>query len=306
MNNNKMCKKIRFLVSAITLLMMTTQLCIAQTEVLNDSLLQKIDAHMQKTPFYSKSQIEVNEEEVMKAVDKLPAFGVYKDTYFTTGIPLNKTINRNTADALFQISIRHRVTRSRLPFNSFLYLTYSQKSFWDIYADSAPFRDNNYNPSLGIGRYIIRNNKLEGTAFLQFEHESNGKVEKDSRSWNMMSLSTKYFFNMQLSLGLKVWIPYVDGEHNQDLLNYRGLGIANMNYISRDKRWWLTADINPRKGWGNINTTITAGFKISKNDNQYLYARFFNGKGDSLLDYNKYNMNIRIGVCIKPDFNSIF
>lgn len=108
-------------------------------------------------------------------MDALPAFGVYKDHCFSAGIPLNESIDKNTADALFQISIRHRLTKSRFPFNTFLYFTYTQKSFWNIYAKSSSLRDSNYNPTLGLGKYIIRNNVSKGTAFLQIEHESHGR-----------------------------------------------------------------------------------------------------------------------------------
>ena len=290
----------------LILLLAAPSLLNAQIGNLNDSIMRKVEAYIEETPFYKSRQIEVDEKKIMKIADSWSPFGVYKDTYFATGIPLNTSINRQTADALFQISIRHRLTKSRLPFNSFLYLTYSQKSFWDIYDESAPFRDNNYNPSLGLGRYMIHNNRLKGTLFVQLEHESNGKSGEDSRSWNMLSFSTKYFFNLRLFFGLKAWIPFVDGGENKDLLDYRGLGTISANYINKNGRLWLTAEVNPRKGWGNANTTFTASFKINKSDNQYLYARFYNGKGESLLDYNKYDMNIRIGICIKPDFQSIF
>ena len=278
----------------------------AQTGNDSDNIDSYFEKRMKSANLFKLDNIEVNEEELLKMVDALPAFGVYKDTYFTTGIPLDRTITNNTADVLFQISIRHRITRSRLPFNSFLYLTYTQKSFWNLYAESSPFRDTNYNPSIGVGKYIIHKNKLKGAAFFQLEHESNGRDGEESRSWNMISLSTKFFFNMQLSLGAKVWLPIVDGENNSDLTDYKGYGSLSINYITKRKKWWLAADITPRKGFGNANTLLTAGYKVSRNANQYIYAQFFNGRGESLLDYNKYEMNFRLGFCIKPDFGSIF
>ncbi len=277
-----------------------------QNKSINDSIMKILDRSIEETPYAKPMQLELNDEDITRAVDSWTAFGVFKDTYFATGIPMNQSINRHTADALFQISIRHRFTKSRLPFNTFLYLTYTQKSFWDIYAESAPFRDNNYNPALGLGKYIIKDNKLRGTMFIQLEHESNGRDGKESRSWNMLSASMKYFYNPRLILGVKLWFPFVDGDENEDLLDYRGIGTVSANYITKNKRWWFTVDLNPRKGFGNINTTLTAAFKVAKNDNQFLYARFFNGKGDSLLDYSKYELNIRIGICIKPDFSSVF
>jgi len=297
--------KLKYLLLTVALLILFPAVK-SQTISVNDSIENYIQARMQENPFFKRNEITVNEEDVMELSDALPAFGVYKDTYFTTGIPLNESINRNTADVMFQISIRQRLTKSRLPFNTFLFLTYTQKSFWDIYADSAPFRDNNYNPAIGLGKYIIHNNKFKGTVFLQIEHESNGKDGDDSRSWNMISLSTKYFYNPQLVFGAKVWIPIVDGENNKDLVDYRGIGYLTADYKTKGQRWWFSAELNPRKGLGNINTIITAGFKVSKNSNQYLFARFFNGKGESLIDYNKYDLNVRFGFCIKPDFGSIF
>ncbi|MBP1618720.1 MAG: hypothetical protein H6Q14_2547 [Bacteroidetes bacterium] len=283
-----------------------SQLLPAQEKNINDSILQLLDHDIKDTPIRQMKQLDVSEEEVVKMVDSWPAFSVFKDTYFVTGVPLNRKINRNSADALFQISIRHRITRSRLPLNTFLYLTYTQKSFWNIYAKSSPFLDNNYNPCLGLGRYIIQNGKLKGTAFLQLEHESNGKDSIESRSWNMLSMSVKYFFNPRVIFAGKAWIPYVDGDENSDLLDYRGFFTASLDYISGDQKWWLTAEINPRKGFGNMNTTVTAAFRTTKNANQYFYARLFNGMGENLLDYDRYSFNLRVGFCIKPSIRGAF
>lgn len=268
--------------------------------------LDSINESIRQTPLFVHKQWETSEEEIIKFTDSQPAFGAYKDNFFITGFPLNKSINKQTADILFQISIRQRLTRSRLPFHSFLYLTYTQKSFWNIYAESAPFKDNNYNPGLGLGRYIIHDNKLYGITCLQIEHESNGKDGLESRSWNMLSISAKYFINYRLSVSGKIWLPYVDGGENKNLLDYRGLGYFSIEYLSRNQRWWITADLNPRKKIGNINSTLTAAYQISKNNNLYLYARFFDGKGESLLDFDKHTMNLRFGFCMKPDFSNIF
>lgn len=254
----------------------------------------------------TKEDIYIKETDLIKSMDKQPPFGVFKDTYFVTGVPFNGEINRNTADALFQISLRHRLTKSILPFNSFLYLTYTQKSFWDIYSSSSPFRDTNYNPGIGVGKYILNNGKFIGSIFLTLEHESNGRDGDASRSWNFISISGKYFINKYFSVGHRFWIPYVDGGENKDLLNYKGLFSLSANMITLNKKWWFNTEITPRKGWGNANTAISIGYQLSSSLNQYLFLRFNDGTGDSLLHYRKYNMNLRIGFCIKPDFYSFF
>lgn len=272
----------------------------------DDSIRNQYARSMQDPNIFKPRHLRISEEEVLKMADRQPAFAVYRDTYFVTGVPLNKEITNSSADVTFQVSIRQRLTKSILPFKTFMYLTYTQKSFWNIYDESSPFRDTNYNPGLGLGKYLIYDNKLVGAIFAQIKHESNGRDGTFSRSWNYLSLSMKYYFNSRFNISGELWIPYVDGDHNQDLLDYRGLGYVSINYLSDKSRWWLSADINPKKGFGNFNTTLTAAFRMSQRSNQYLFARFFQGYGESLLDYNNYMMNIRIGICIKPDFYNMF
>ncbi len=250
--------------------------------------------------------LEINEEDLINMLDKQPAFAVFKDAFFITGIPLHGPINNKTADAMFQVSIRQRLTKSYLPFNFFGYLTFSQKAFWDIYSESSPFRDLNFNPGLGVGKYLIKDNKLVGAVFIQIEHESNGKDGDDSRSWNFLSVSNKIFWSKNFTTNIKLWAPYVDGGENKDLIKYRGIGTVSANYLSPNDKWWITGEVNPRKGFGNINTTLSLGYKISSRHNQYLFARIFNGRGDSLLEYKSYESNIRVGICIKPDFYSVY
>ncbi|MGL4493969.1 MAG: phospholipase A, partial [Tannerellaceae bacterium] len=40
--------------------------------------------------------------------------------------------------------------------------------------------------------------------------------------------------------------------------------------------------------------------------NQYLYLQYYNGYGEYLLDYNKYQSMLRIGLIIRQQFFSIY
>jgi phospholipase A1 len=268
---------------------------------------QQYNNSAKKNHFIRSKQLGLSKEEAMKMADTSPAFGVYRENYFVTGIPLNKKVTDITADAAFQISIKHRITRKILPFDTFAYLTYSQKSFWDIYAESSPFRDSNYNPGLGLGKFLFRDNKLIGAASVQAMHESNGRDSIDSRSWNYLSLSAKYYFSPNFCIAGEFWPPFTEfGTNSKDLIDYKGYGCLSVNYLTNNRRWWLSADLLPRKGFGNINTAFTAAFRVSSRSTQYLFARFYQGYGESQKDYRKYVINIRVGMCIKPDFFSIF
>lgn len=247
-----------------------------------------------------KVYLQIDEKNALKLFDEEPSFGIFRDNYFTTGIPVNQQINHKTADAKFQISIRQRLTKSILPFNTFLYVTYTQKSFWDIYRTSLPFRDNNFNPGLSIGKPIIRNNRLKGIAIFSFEHESNGRDSIDSRDWNYFSFSFTHFFNMRFSAETKVWAGWVDKNENPKLLRYKGYGLLAINYQSADERLWCSLILYPRNKFINFNTITEFNYKLRKQDNQYLFIQFYQGYGENLLEYRKYKCMLRFGLCIKP------
>lgn len=123
----------------------------------------------------------------------IPAFTIYKDNYIITGTNFSGgKIDKYNSDAKFQISLRHRLYKSMLPWKVYLFFTYTQRSFWDIYRKSAPFTETNYNPTLGLGHNFIKNKWIAGRVFLQFEHESNGRDSIWSRSWNKISLMGLY------------------------------------------------------------------------------------------------------------------
>lgn len=272
-----------------------------------DTALILQDSIIQKVKLYKPKQMEASEEFILEAIKREAPFGIYKDNFFVTGIPLNKKPSRSTSDALFQISIRHRITRNVLPFNTFLYLTYTQKSFWNIYGESSPFRDNNYNPGLGLGKHLILNNKFKGAAFVQFEHESNGQGDSIlSRSWNYLSFTGKYFYNPLVAVQLKLWIPYVDGGANKDLIDHRGIGVISIEQLTNNGLWWFSGDINPRKGFGNVNIRLNVAYLLSRRLNQYLFLQYYNGYGEDLLDYNRFTSQLRIGICMKPSFYSAY
>jgi len=256
---------------------------------------------------YAKSMyLEVDEKEVLNLINRQPSFAMYKDNYFITGIPTNQKISKYTADAKFQLSIRQRLTKSVLPFNSLLMLTYTQKSFWNIYQKSSPFADNNYNPGLALAKPVILHNKLEGIGILAFEHESNGIGDSlESRSWNYFVLTGTYFYNLYFTFQAKIWAGWADSE-NADLFNYRGYGLIAINYRSLSDRIWITAIINPRKSFEGINTQLELSLKLTPKANQYLFLQWYNGYGESLLEYNQFSSMVRIGICVKPPLRNMF
>ena len=249
----------------------------------------------------------LNADSIVNDFDSRPAFGIYKDTYFVGGTALNTKPTEFNSDVKFQISFRHRLTKSILPLHSHLFLQYSQKAIWNVFEESLPFHDLNFNPGIGVQNLVVYNGKLVGNGTIMLEHESNGRDGEASRSWNKVSVAYAAVIDPRLEVYFKTWIPIIDGQQNKDILKYCGIFQAGSQFISADRRWVADVTFVKRQGWNlNFNTILNVGFRFSKRDNQYLMLHFYDGYGENLLDYNKYHCRLRIGLLIRPNFFSDF
>ena len=265
---------------------------------------QKIDSS--EVSWLRPNYMPINQGEMLENFRKQPSFGICHDNYFITGAPTNKKVNSSTADVKFQISIRQLLFKNLLPRNQILALTYTQKSFWNIYETSSPFADNNYNPGLSLSRPITHNGALIGFSSIAFEHESNGKDSLDNRSYNSFVLSGVYFFNDLFSAQIKVWGGWLSGENKDLYSKYRGYGLMAINYRSQRDKIWCSMVINPRDRFKSFNTQMEISYKPSNNTNQYIFLQWYNGYGESLLEYNQYTSMIRVGICMKPSLRNYY
>ena len=245
-------------------------------------------------------------DSIRKELDSRPYFSLYKDTYFIGGTVVGKPTVHNS-DVKFQISFQQRLTKSVLPFHTYLYLFYTQKAMWNVLEESLPFHDLNFNPGIGISRHIILKNRLVGKVTMMLEHESNGRDGIQSRSWNKISWSGEAYIAPTLMAHAKFWIPIVDGLYNRDILRYSGIYQAGFQAVSLNDKWVLDMTMVKRKGWNlNFNTIVQLGYRINHNSNQFIMLQYYNGYGECLLDYTQYHSRLRIGLLIRPKFFSDF
>lgn len=243
----------------------------------------------------------VDTDSVRRAFDRGPYFGLYKDNYFIFGASVNHTPTKTNTDIKFQISIQQRLTRSTLPFGTYLYLFYSQKCWWNVLENSMPMVDLNFNPGIGLAKPLFVKNRYVGKVTLMAEHESNGRDGLASRSWNKISLAASIMIDPQVTVHGKVWIPIVDGQNNRDILDYSGIYQVGTEFTSRNRRFTASVVLVKRRGWKlNYNTIIELGYRIFRRDNQFLFLQFYNGYGECMLDYNQFRSRVRVGIVIKP------
>jgi phospholipase A1/A2 len=196
-----------------------------------------------------------------------------------------------------------------------LWLAYTQQSFWQLYnsAFSAPFRDTNYEPELLFNLRVQQEIPgLMGTKLqfinVGFNHQSNGRSVPLSRSWNRIVAN----FGLEkdnFGLLLKTWYRLPEdqiNDDNPDITRYTGYGELWGTLYWKDQRFAIMLRNNLRSDnlgaiqldWSVPLSTINEhlGKKIS------LYVQYFNGYGESLLDYNTSVNRISMGFML-ADWN---
>ena len=253
-------------------------------------------------------QEKINTDSLRRELDNGPYFTLYKDNYFITGTSIGpQAPSRTNSDVKFQVSIAQRLTKSMLPFNTYLFLFYSQKCMWNIYEESLPMRDLNFNPGIGLAKHLFVKNRYIGKVTLLVEHESNGRDGVDSRSWNKISHACNIFIDPNFMIHGTVWIPIIDGMNNKDILDYSGIYQTGMTYTTPNKRFGFGLTLIKRRGWRlSYNTIWEFNYRVFKKDNQFLFVQYYNGYGENLLDYNKFHSRLRVGLVIKPKLFSDF
>ena len=248
----------------------------------------------------------LNVDSVKNDFENQPYFGLYKDNYFIFGPSLKNPNNTNT-NIKFQISIAQRLTKTVLPWDTYLYLFYTQKCFWNVLENSMPMTDLNFNPGIGLTKPLYVKDRFIGKLTFMIEHESNGRDSIQSRSWNKISLASNIWVDRSLMVHGKVWIPIIDGMNNKDILNYCGIYQVGVQVLSPNQRFSGSVILTKRLGkFFNYNTVIELSYRFLKRDNQYFFLQYYNGYGEGLLDFKQFHNQIRVGIVIKPKFFSEF
>lgn len=243
-----------------------------------------------------------NPDSVREEFDKAPYFGLYKDNYFIFGIPVgNECPSKHNSNVKFQISIAQRLTKSTLPWHTYLYLFYTQKCFWNVLENSLPMTDLNFNPGIGLAKPLFVKDRFIGKLMMVLEHESNGKDGDASRSWNRVTFGANIIVDPTLMVHGKVWIPIIDGQNNKDILKYYGIYQIGVSFTTLNKRFGASVVLMKRAGWNfNYNTIVELNYRIFKRDNQFLFLQYYNGYGEGLLAYKQFHSMLRAGIVIKP------
>lgn len=204
-------------------------------------------------------------------------------------------------EAKFQFSFKVPLFKGLLFGEGFLSFGYTQQSYWQAYNGnySSPFRETNHEPEL-LATYPVSYQVLglEGRLLeLSFNHQSNGRSEPLSRSWNRIMLDI-ILEKDDFYLSLKPWMRIPEPEENDDnpdIEDYLGNFELRALRLYRDHSFGIMLRNNLQSNnRGAVQLDYT--FPIRKRLNGYV--QLFNGYGESLIDYDHYSNRIGIGIML--------
>ncbi len=184
-----------------------------------------------------------------------------------------------------------------------LWVGYTQTSRWQLYNPdiSRPFRETNYEPEIMLvvpTRYQIFG--LNGVfAGIGFNHQSNGRSNPLSRSWNRVILQFGWE-TKDLSIILRPWWRLQETaieDNNPGIENYVGRGDLTMAYEKGRLDLSIIARHSLKFGENNRGSVeFDYGFKVY--DYLKLHLQIFHGYGESLIDYNHKQTTLGLGLSL--------
>ncbi len=216
-------------------------------------------------------------------------------------------LNFKPYEVNFQISLKSQINQGDLLFEGdALYFGITLESWWQLYNAplSSPFRETNYQPELFYITPLLWGPFGGKTALtLGLEHQSNGQLADLSRSWNRVYAELIYGRGSFVA-SLRPWyrIPEksksdpqdAEGDDNPDILDFMGYAQLSLGWKNSTLEVSTAIRGNPTTRKGALDTTVT--FPLSGKFRGMV--QYFNGYGDSLIDYNRFQHRLGLGVAL--------
>ena len=219
---------------------------------------------------------------------------------FATQFPSEDTSLEDT-EVKFQISVKFPIAVDLFERIGDVSFAYTNRSFWQMYNDnSRPFRETNHEPEV----FLTLKNDWELLGFrntfvnIGISHQSNGRGATLSRSWNRFYTSFILEKN-NLILAFKPWYRIPENklkDDNPDIEDFMGNFELAAVYKRRKNTFsaMLRNTLESEHSRGAVQVDWI--FRLNRHTNGYL--QYFNGYGESLVDYNYDQQSIGFGIAL--------
>jgi outer membrane phospholipase A len=236
----------------------------------------------------------------------LSAISTYEPVYLAIG-PAEESNAKVQFSFKFRFFTEDGPLVERLHFLKDFYFGYTQTALWDLDSESKPFRDSSYKPRLFYYKPDIwtgRGRTWTLGVESGYGHESNGKDGSASRSIDIAYVKPLLNFGLadgwHWHLGPMIY-GYLDKEDNPDIEKYRGY-VDLFASVGKADRWKLAGMF--RRGTGDgwsaqLDLSYPLGAVALGNLNGYIHLQYFDGWGETLLEYNRrVDPQYRLGLML--------
>ena len=210
--------------------------------------------------------------------------------------------NVDKLEAKFQLSLKTILWDEILGHDLDLAFAYTQQSYWQLYNSQAsrPFRETVHEPELFL-RWLT-DAEVFGWHYrllhAGISHQSNGKGEPLSRSWNRLFLDLG-FERDNLVVSLRTWYRLPEDEEkddNPDIHKYLGYGEFRLYYYLEEQEFSVMLRNNLDDDQNRGAVQLEWSFPLYKKLRGYV--QYFNGYGESMIDYNDSTNRLGLGVML--------
>lgn len=206
-------------------------------------------------------------------------------------------------EAKFQLSLKTKALENIFGNHGDLWLSYTQSSRWQVYNgdESRPFRETNYEPEASL---VFRTNyEVLGLNWrmlgLTLNHQSNGRSDPWSRSWNRVMLNFG-FERDNFALMVRPWYRIEEDfkdDNNPDITDYIGRGDINAFYRWKEHDFSLLLR-HSFKGGDDNRGAVRFDWSFPINGRLRGTFQLFDGYGESMIDYNHRATYLGLGVSL--------
>ncbi|MFI5335477.1 MAG: phospholipase A [Opitutales bacterium] len=275
-----------------------------------------VDSHLPATPEEGEAAPALVSAPLSNVLPNQPAATAIQRTYagrFKAHEPVYFIYGSAAPSVKFQYSFKYRffgdegALGAGLPALRALYLGYTQRSLWDIHAVSSPFYDTSYMPELLFeSQHVVDPGGAGGMKFLGYQaalkHESNGKDGLASRSLNIAYVRAAFAFgrldSWNLLLVPRVFTYLGNLSDNPDIATSRGLADVVAIFGRNDGPALSVTSRLARRGAWEADLTLPLRSDKFFDFATYFLIQYWDGYGESLLDYNRRSSTLRAGFSL--------
>jgi phospholipase A1 len=207
-------------------------------------------------------------------------------------------------ESQFQVSLKVPLAVGLFGDRLDLYGAYTNRSFWQVYdrENSEPFRETNHEPEIWLQSRNDWNilgftNSVNTVGWV---HQSNGRSGSFSRSWDRV-YATFVFERANWALAFKPWFWISQNRaesDNPDIDEYMGHGEFRAVYGRNGHV--VSAMLRNQLESGFDRGALELSWSFPVFDYPYLrgYVQYFNGYGESLIDYDNKVNRLGIGISV--------